>query len=169
MCQVRKTPPPILHAMSLGSSDRDNWPLGFLGKKRALSGKMLEKLIRILNEQIFYCHYFSVLGKEITLIAYQRNGGGLWQMDIWETGWTFRYRRNKAKQIIIIICECVSEILEKCFKNLINLVCLSMHMHFFIGLAGTSFKIMKYKLYSPILRALIIARSTVNVSIILWV
>lgn len=62
--------------------------------------------------------YFTVitsafLGKEITLIAYQRNGGGLWQMDIWETGWTVRYGRNKAKQIIII-CECVSEIVEKC-------------------------------------------------------
>lgn len=62
------------------------------------------------------------------------------------------------------------EIVEKCFKNLINLVYVSMHMHFFfIGLAGTSFRIMKYKLYSPILRALIIARSTVNVPIILWV
>lgn len=53
--------------------------------------------------------YFTVitlafLGKEITLIAYQRNGGGLWQMDIWDTGWTFQYRTNRAKQIII--CEC---------------------------------------------------------------
>lgn len=64
---------------------------------------------------------------------------------------------------------CALEIVEKCFKNLINLVCVSMHIHFFIGLAGTSLRIMKYKLYSPILRALIIARSTVNVPIILWV
>lgn len=49
-----------LQALSLGCSDRDNWPLDFMGKKRALSGKMLEKLIRMLNEQIFYCHFFSV-------------------------------------------------------------------------------------------------------------
>lgn len=49
-----------LQALSLSCSDRDNWPLGFMGKKRALSGKMLEKLITILNEQIFYCHFFSV-------------------------------------------------------------------------------------------------------------
>ena len=111
LCVPSKESSIYLHALSSGSNEKDNWPLGFLGKKGALSGKVLEKLIRILNEQIFYCHYISFPRKRdnLTLIAYQRNGRGLWQMNVWDTGWTFRYRRNKAKQIIfiIIICECI--------------------------------------------------------------
>lgn len=102
-----------LHTFSLGSNEKANWPLGFLGKKEALSGKIPEKLIRIQNEQIFYCHYLNFPRKRdnLTLIAYQRNSGGLWQMSMWDTGWTLRYERNSGKQIILIIiineCICV--------------------------------------------------------------
>lgn len=169
-----KESPIYWHALSLqsvGSNEKDNWPRGFLGKKGALSAKILEKLIRILNEQIFYCHYLRLprKGDNLTLIAYQRNGGRLWPMNVWDTGWTFRCRRKRVKQIIILWMYMWWKQLKNVFKIKLILYVCACTCNFFIGLAGTSFRIMKYKLYSPIPRALIIARSTVNVPIILWV